>query len=401
MIDAPKTTQLQTTADPAPRPHVVYLDGIRALAALFVVFHHTWQGPFGRVASIGLLGLLTNWALYGHLAVDVFIVLSGFCLVLPIAQSKYIKGGPRNFYFKRAHRILPPFYFAIALSLFVNFVIHKIGNHSLISPTGVFVNLLLLQDWFPEFNVLGPLWSVALEWKIYFLFPLFVWIWRRFGVGFMLLAATVIGYGATLIFHMLRPEVAMGNTCPWYVLLFAIGMSSGISAVNNTQIMPDVKLRWFLPMSIVCSICVLMKWPITALGEQVLYVPHLPLIDPFIGVSTAAALLLLYRNQSNNSIRILQLPSWRPLAYIGTFAYSIYLVHLPMLWITVGILHKIPVLKSSVPLTALVLFLFVIPFIVAVAYIFYLVCERPFLNKNRITASVVVNSKIKETSVLP
>ena len=386
--------------EPSTRPHIAYLDGIRALAALFVMFSHTWQGPFGRVARTGLLGLLTNWALYGHLAVDVFIVLSGFCLVLPVAQSKYIKGGIRNFYFKRAHRILPPFYFAIALSLFVNFLVHKIGGHPLISLQGVFVNLFLLQDWFPKFNVLGPLWSVALEWKIYFLFPMFVWIWRRFGVVLMLFVAAMIGYSATLTFHLMQPTVAMGNTCPWYVLLFALGMSAGIAAVNSTQIVPNVKLRWVLPVSVICAAYVLVKWPITTVGEWELYVPHLPVIDPIVGVSAAAILLFLYRNQNNDNVRILQLPSWKPLVFIGTFAYSIYLVHLPILWIAVGGLHKISALKSSVPITALVSFFIVIPLIVAFAYVFYFVCERPFLNKKHAAPSPLVQSDIQEAHVL-
>ncbi len=33
----------------------------------------------------GLHGLLFNWLNYGHLAVDGFTVLSGFCLIIPVA----------------------------------------------------------------------------------------------------------------------------------------------------------------------------------------------------------------------------------------------------------------------------------------------------------------------------
>ena len=53
------------------------LDGIRGLAALYVVVHHCWLVTFhGYPANTGPAWL--GWLVYGHLAVVVFIVLSGF-----------------------------------------------------------------------------------------------------------------------------------------------------------------------------------------------------------------------------------------------------------------------------------------------------------------------------------
>ena len=382
MVNAEKSIYSSAPSKVIPRLRLHYLDGIRGLAALFVVFHHTWQGPFGRNAHTGLFGFLTNWALYGHLAVDVFIVLSGFCLILPVAHTSFINKGAINFYLRRAHRILPPFCFALLLSLPINFLIHKVGNHPLVSIRAILINLFLLQDWFPQYNILdGPLWSVAVEWKIYFLFPLFVWIWRRFGRIWMLLSAFMIGYGATLIFHVLQPTVEMGNTCPWYVLLFAIGIAAGIAAIKEIQFVPHLRLRWVLLTSLLLLGYLLFKFPITAQGEENLYVSHLPLIDPIAGLVTAAMLLLLYRTRNNEHSGFLRLTSWNPLVFVGTFAYSLYLIHLPILWIIVGGVHKIAVIKSSMTLTVLIMFLVAIPFTVCLAYLFFVLCERPFLNK--------------------
>ena len=86
-----------------------------------MILHHAWLLTADRspiAAETDLLGLLTNWLLYGHLAVDVFIVLSGFCLMLPVARSGgALADGARGFFVRRARRILPPYFAAFTISV--------------------------------------------------------------------------------------------------------------------------------------------------------------------------------------------------------------------------------------------------------------------------------------------
>src|SRR5450432_2883737 len=105
----------ETTA----RPHVAFLDGMRALAALFVVLHHCMlQVNLDKVSVSPGLSKIVQVLLLGHDSVDVFIVLSGFCLAMPVVRGDgFVSGGALNFFKKRARRILPPYYFALALSL--------------------------------------------------------------------------------------------------------------------------------------------------------------------------------------------------------------------------------------------------------------------------------------------
>jgi peptidoglycan/LPS O-acetylase OafA/YrhL len=61
----------------APAGRVVGLDGVRGLAATFVVLHHCWLLSYpGYPSTTG--PFWTGWLLYGHFAVVVFIALSGF-----------------------------------------------------------------------------------------------------------------------------------------------------------------------------------------------------------------------------------------------------------------------------------------------------------------------------------
>ncbi len=68
--------------------HLGYLDGVRACAAIFVVWHHALSTANPDLTTLPawegfLLGILNC----GHNAVDLFIVLSGFCLMLPVVSA--------------------------------------------------------------------------------------------------------------------------------------------------------------------------------------------------------------------------------------------------------------------------------------------------------------------------
>ncbi len=367
------------TAHPA-KPRLDYLDGVRGLAALFVVAHHLWRS-YTETALPGLRGVAANWLLYGHLAVDVFIVLSGACLMLPVARSRSLRGGWQTFYKSRARRILPPLYAAIAFGLAVN-VAHGIAHKTLPSPKMVLLNLLLLQDLVQSANILdSPLWSVALEWKIYFLFPVFVWLWLRFGSRAVLLVSAVIGYGLTGILSAVYPSLYLPLSCPWFVFLFGMGMAATDFAMRGSRTASAEPPRWLIPSlfwaALACLALLLFRWPVTAAGESVLYVPHLPLIDTAAGTATALALVILSRKAMRQERSLpIALLSWPPLVFVGTIGYSVYLIHILIIYrIRDLLLAHLPVH----PALAVIALDMVIT--VGAAYLFHLVFERPFMSK--------------------
>src|SRR5437016_5916610 len=112
----------QPVAGDSTRIRLDFLDGLRGLAALYVVLSHvyseiTWNGGAAHLSHT-LLHLLKPLS-YGRYAVDVFIVLSGYCLMLPVARSAdgKLRGGAGEYLKRRARRILPPYYAALALTL--------------------------------------------------------------------------------------------------------------------------------------------------------------------------------------------------------------------------------------------------------------------------------------------
>jgi peptidoglycan/LPS O-acetylase OafA/YrhL len=156
-----------------------HVDGMRAVAALVVFLNHayfqTWCYFYDRFPPAPF-AFLSHWLAIGHLAVSVFIVISGFCLYLPLTRSEgALRGGAIPFLRRRARRILPPYFAALALSLLLIATI--IGDETgspwdvsaRVRGIDVASHVLLLQNVFGTGRINYAFWSIALEWQIYFL----------------------------------------------------------------------------------------------------------------------------------------------------------------------------------------------------------------------------------------
>src|SRR5579871_2999498 len=100
----------------SPPDRLPFLDGLRGLAAAYVVLHHAAL----EVPAVGLprtAALVHGLFRHGHYAVAVFIVLSGFCLMRPVLRnpSHGLPGGFLAYVGRRARRILPAYYAALGV----------------------------------------------------------------------------------------------------------------------------------------------------------------------------------------------------------------------------------------------------------------------------------------------
>ncbi|MBC8102879.1 MAG: acyltransferase [Cytophagales bacterium] len=118
-------SDLSATADSSPKAaqkppkiHLDFLDGLRGLAAFYVVIHHLLGNGATNGAPVWV-GRFVALTAFGHTMVAIFIVLSGFSLMLPIALSsdRRLQGGFGEYVRRRSFRILPPYYAAVLLSL--------------------------------------------------------------------------------------------------------------------------------------------------------------------------------------------------------------------------------------------------------------------------------------------
>lgn len=370
---------------PLVRPghlYLPYLDGVRGLAALYVVMHHAWMISSlrwsGRAANVARI-LLER----GHIAVDVFIVLSGFCLMLPVTHGNgTIRGGWAHFFWKRARRILPPYYIALGFSAVAALTVLKRPTGTLwdvcipVTGFGAITHLLLIHELFRStfLQINAVFWSVAVEWKIYFLFPLLVIACRKFGAVAVTLVTVPLSY---LLLIMLRHTPintdTAGVSCH-YIGLFAMGMLGaeiGFSGKRAT-LAARKRLPWFW-LFIAASAAALVASRIKLRHENLT-----PFNDLFIGI-WATILLIVLSVQDGEILR--RYAASAPVAFLGTFGYSLYLIHLPLL----QLFWQYGLTRSRLgPAKEVAIMLLVgTPLATAAAYLFFLAFERPFLTKHR------------------
>jgi len=170
------------------------VDALRGLSALAVLVCHI--GAYWSFLSFPGKGLqLTEIGAHG---VDVFIVLSGFCLALPLVGPER-QLSTRQFLGRRAWRILPAYW--VALGLAATLAIMPATWHLLVAEPATGWDLLThifgLQTVFvPTLGAInGSLWSVSLEMQLYLVFPIAVWLWRRWGSVPLLGVATLLAIG--------------------------------------------------------------------------------------------------------------------------------------------------------------------------------------------------------------
>ena len=389
-IQQPAPSPLPAEAKPRLRLH--YLDGLRGLAALYVVIYHCYmQVEYNLSASSlpALAHLATHLLSFGHLAVSVFIVLSGYCLMLPAARSAdgRLSGSFGRFFQRRAIRILPPYYAALLLCLLLIRFVPALGRPSAanwnitlpaFTPGVLLSHLLLVHDLSSNWNLKidYPMWSVATEWQIYFLFPfLMLPIWRRFGIAALLVAVFVFWMAIHILFHARFDGAGLHLAS-----LFSFGMVGAI--VGFSQKPSVISRRERLPWGVYTLISVAALVGILSWRPE-LIAKHTSHIDLLAGF--CATCLIIYCTQ-----HLLTEKASRPAILaamesgfavgIGRFSYSLYLIHAPVLALCYAVLrglHLDPVvtlglvLLSGVPLSLLF------------SYLFYLACERPFLEKRK------------------
>jgi peptidoglycan/LPS O-acetylase OafA/YrhL len=365
--------------------HLAYLDGLRALASAYVVLFHALPG-FSAQNLTGPWRLLKRTFAYGHEAVAIFIVLSGYCLMLPIVRKDPDRLSVElgSFVQRRAKRILPPYFAAVAVSIVLIAAVPAlrtsgtgtIWDDSLpgLDAGAIASHLLVVHNWFPAYGyqINGPLWSVASEWQIYFFFPLVLLpLWRRVGMLGALLGAALLGY-APLWLVPATARVAI----PWYLLLFAFGMAAASIGFSHHELERRIRTRvpWRLVSSGLWLACIVFSNIAASLWFRLK-----PVVDPLIGLATATLLVQLTREGiSGKRGRLLALLESRALVALGHFSYSLYLTHLPVLALCYFALRGLNI--SGVP------FILAISLVgglssVLLGYGFHVFVERPFMKR--------------------
>jgi peptidoglycan/LPS O-acetylase OafA/YrhL len=361
------TTAGRAAVDAAPaRPWLAGLDGVRGLAALFVVVNHIFLRAFPGY-PVDNAPWWAGWFIYGRFGVVVFIVLSGFSLALSPARRGWRLGGIRGFARRRALRILPAYYAALAFSLAVAWLVVPPPGELVPDAKSVAVNGLLVQNLVGAPTPDRSFWSIAVEAQLYVAFPLLLLMVRRWGAMVMLATVTlVVATVGILGPHISGLDVFVIQSPPDLAALFAVGVvTAGIVGAGAAR----RSWRWpALALAAAAPVLAVIAW-----RGSVWTLDHLFWVDLALGPAVACLLAGL---ASGRPAPLLRLLDARPIRGLGASSYSLYLTHGP---IVVVVYEKVVAgrVRQGVPAFVVSLAL-VLPLTIAFARVFARVFEIPF-----------------------
>lgn len=185
------------------------INGMRGIAILAVIFYHSFFDEFKYGWAENNVPLpLDIFLSSGWLGVNLFFVLSGFVLYLPYATGQrdmQASGGVRDFYRRRALRLLPLYTLVWIVSLvFVSKLVMSDPKFYLAAAA----YLTCLFPFHPQyFEPPGNwvMWSLGVEVWFSVLFPLLVAAIARFGWRRVFPAVLIIALAVRIIGHVFTP----------------------------------------------------------------------------------------------------------------------------------------------------------------------------------------------------
>jgi peptidoglycan/LPS O-acetylase OafA/YrhL len=272
-------------------------DILRLLLATVVVFFH--------VGYVSYSPLFENLPRYfsGHLAVEGFFAISGFLIFASYERSSSL----RDYFIKRAARILPGYWLAAAFCLFIAFCYGSFHVGPFLFANLTFANFLApsvpgVFPLNPNTVMNGALWTIKIEVMFYILVPVIVWLGRRLHRDAVLWSLFVLSI-------LYRVAMADHNTLalqlPGQLSFFIIG-----ALIHYHLRFFEEHGHWF------------------ALGAALLYLAHIA-TGWFVFRPAGVATLTLWAS--------LLLPVVKGPTRWGDFSYGIYVLHWPIIQVIVAL----------------------------------------------------------------
>lgn len=304
--DAPATAPVPGGTLHAPE-RLPVIDALRGAAALGVLLFHS-LGAFDSPGQLHpFLGGLWHLTDHGHLGVSIFFSLSGWCIAQRLQSAWRRREATWHFLGDRLLRIFPTYwaalFIAVALRLLaVPFRDTTVAANLPAGPRAWVADLLLLQPYLGTVAFVLVSWSLVYELGFYGVAALGLRA-RRFGAGSIWLVAAGL-----LVCFCPDPGFTFRGSFLWYRWPdFFCGAFAWWIARHATG---GRRLAWG-------ALLVLIG----------LASPAGPL-DPVRLTAVATALLLLLCADFSPPVPAAFL---RPLAWVGVFSYSLYLIHIPVL----------------------------------------------------------------------
>jgi peptidoglycan/LPS O-acetylase OafA/YrhL len=352
--------------------HIGQFETLRGIAATWVFISHALL-----IAEFPL-PLLSN----GDLAVDVFVLLSGFVITLLVLR----RPEPYGWYiFRRGIRLYPLYFIALMLGWATQGLYQPVIGESLfgtMAQANFFQRVAIIEASLPEHLALhltmlhgavpdailplsalafsGPLWSISLEWQFYLVAPLLIWCLDVRQPGRIRWAA--IAVVATIIINVISRlywHADVPSFLPLRLPLFAAGIVSGVFW-QRAQEVSLVRLG-----AILTGVAMLLV---------VSRISPIPLAAWVVTYWAAAA-----AGRSSWADRFNHFLMLKPLRWLGERSYGVYVLHMPVV-LAISAWLIVPYARAWGQAVTLVALFACFPVVLLLAAVLYRTVERPVVN---------------------
>lgn len=350
---------------------VVCLDGMRGLAALWVLIGHCML----------LTGFLAPVLSKPDLGVDLFILLSGFLMVFQYRLRKDREnwdepGTWLAFWVRRFFRISPLYYCLLIVALSCGAWLHAdrvlidtffgrepqlAGRYLDGSLTNILMHLSYAFGFVPDYAYRTPLpdWSLGLEMQFYAAFPFIVLLARR--VGWLAAASGVacLGIAVVLVLYALDVDFPMPAFLPLKLHLFLAGMMIAADHDGNRR-------------RLIKQLALAMLFAAIPFGSE----PDL--LHFLIREALVIGFFALVHWRSLAIVdRLSRLLGSKPFYWLGELSFGTYLIHLMVLHPVAAWAIRRFGMDIAASSRFVIVFLIVAVISYALAFVGYTLIERP------------------------
>ena len=336
-----------------PDGRIPSLDGLRAVSIAAVVLGHL-AGTRNFPAVIGDPIRNNEFVNIADLGVRVFFVISGFLITGILMKESRRPGGISlsRFYLRRTMRIFPAYYAFVGTVLILTAVgVYSVTSNDFVRAFTYTTNYDPDRAW-----EVGHLWSLAVEEQFYLLWPLTIILLglRNAKAAAVLVVLTVPLFRAFEYAFVPGWREIVSNTFETAADSIALGCLLALTLdrlVVRSWFQRIMASPWIIVVVLVVALA-LGQWGVTRLLVSM----------SLINVAVALAIAYWVLHPGGVTGRFLNL---RPIVYIGTLSYSIYL------WQQIFVNRNSTLIISTFPLDLIL--------VAACALASYYLVERPFL----------------------
>jgi peptidoglycan/LPS O-acetylase OafA/YrhL len=357
------------------------LDGFRGMAAFLVLLSHVFVDQFKNTP------ILDSFIIFsGHGGVELFFVLSGFLISYPFWKNYYFEKkviSYRNFYLRRALRVLPLFYISFFFFLLLSMILNKeISEHLRIIPFYIFQ----VHNFSSHINFLNPpTWTIAVEIHFYLLVSLF-FLWKgRSSLKNAIFTLTIILL--VIFIYKIWAGTQVNDPATYRNLIYAntfarldqfitgIFLSLLYICMKHSSIL-NKRIEKYKDISLITGVFMIVAISLIEYNlDQAGNVYNNTFFKVLYPTLTSLAWGMLLLSGLSNGKLVKDLFSSNILTMLGKLSYSIYLLHVPLYtW-----LFK-PFIINYCHLNEFASALLFIPLIIIISIVTYSVIEKPFLS---------------------